>query len=90
MTSEEEAISAAEKEVEIALDKLGRLLGAEGVMAEWTSVVAYQAYNEEGQGTTQIVRLFPDNVPYHRSLGLLDYASTRMRMNIGRLDNDDD
>lgn len=88
--SEKEEMDAAHEEVGRAIEKLGRLLGAEGIVAEWTTVVAFQSYDEAGEGTTQIVRMFPDNVPYHRSLGLLDYALTRMRMNIGRLDSDDD
>lgn len=86
-----EELDAAHRELEAAIEKLSRLLGAEGVIAEWTAVVAFQSMGEErGDSTTQIIRLFPDDVPYHRSMGLLDYALTRMRFNIGRLDSDSD
>lgn len=90
MTTPEE-MEQAHRELEKAIENLARMLGAEGVIGEWTTVVAFQSFGSQpGEGTTQIVRLFPDDVPYHRSMGLLDYALTRMRSNIGRLDNDDD
>lgn len=87
----EQELEQAHRDLEKAIENLGRLLGAKGVMAEWTTVVSFQSFGEErGDSSTQIVRLFPDDIPYHRSMGLLDYALTRMRANIGRLDNDDD
>jgi len=87
----EEEMEQAHQDVSVAIEKLARLLGAEGVIGEWTTVVAFQSFGSgPGDSSTQIVRLFPDDVPYHRSMGLLDYALTRMRANIGRLDNDDD
>lgn len=87
----ESELEQAHQAVEKALENLARLLGAEGIMTEWTSVVSFQSFGEkQGDSSTQIVRLYPDDVPYHRSMGLLDYALTRMRANIGRLDNDDD
>lgn len=89
--TEQEEMDQAHRELEAAIEKLARMLGAEGVIGEWTTVVAFQTFGDEpGTGTTQIVRLFPDDVPYHRSMGLLDYALTRMRSSIGRLDSDND
>lgn len=89
MTTQEE-MDAAHNELGRAIENLARLLGAEGVMGEWTTVVAFQNYDaEDDSSSTQIVRLFPDDIPYHRSMGLLDYALTRMRTTIGRIDNDD-
>jgi len=87
----QEDLDQAHRELERAIENLSRLIGAEGVISEWTAVVSFQSFGaNRGEGTTQIIRLFPDDVPYHRSMGLLDYALTRMRHNIGRLDNDDD
>lgn len=83
-------LKAAQEELATSVEKVSRLLGAEGVIGEWTAVVSFQYFDKDGDSTTQIIRLFPDDVPYHRSLGLLDYALTRMRSNIGRLDNDPD
>lgn len=90
MTPQEE-LDKAHRDLEKAIESLSRLIGAEGVISEWTTVVSFQSFgSERGDSSTQIIRLFPDDVPYHRSMGLLDYALTRMRHNIGRLDNDDD
>lgn len=89
MTPEEE-MRAAQQELADSIEKYARLCGAEGVIGEWTTVVAFQTFGPEpDDSSTQIVRLFPDHVPYHRSLGLLEYAMTRMRHAIGRLDSDD-
>ncbi|MEU6520450.1 hypothetical protein ACFYOF_06170 [Streptomyces sp. NPDC007148] len=65
-----------------AIEETARLEGAEGVLTEWVVVFATQGYDDDGDGVTQIGTALPDgggHVPYHRLMGLLDYALTRCR-----------
>ena len=73
-----------------AIDEVARLEGSEGVLTEWVVIGALQRYDEDGDGITSIAMLLPDGggqVPYHRSMGLLDYALTRMRSDVARDDD---
>lgn len=81
-------LKAAYQRLEEAIDDVTRLEGADGVRTEWILVFATQHYDDDGDGLTQVGTVLPDSghVPYHRSMGLLDYALTRMRAEISRDD----
>ncbi len=53
------------------------------------TLTAQTRYDDDGDPTTAVGTLFRDgDVPYHRALGLLDYAATRMRAAITEDDDD--
>jgi hypothetical protein len=73
---------AAYRKLEEAIHEVARVEGFEGVLVEWVVVAASQRYDEDGGGITQVGTMLPDGggaVPYHRLMGLLDYALTRCR-----------
>lgn len=73
---------AAYRQLEEAIHAVADVEGFEGVLVEWVVVAASQRYDEDGDGITQVGTLLPDGggaVPYHRLMGLLDYALTRCR-----------
>lgn len=75
-----------------AVDEVVRLEGAEGVLTEWVLVTATQCFDEDGDGLTQIAITLPDGggqVPYHRVMGLLDYALTRYRAEVAEAERDE-
>lgn len=50
------------------------------VMSEYVVVAAGHRYDDEGESVTAISTLYRDgDVPVHRALGLLTYASTQLR-----------
>ncbi|MER7814566.1 hypothetical protein [Streptomyces sp. NPDC096153] len=78
-------LKAAYRRLEAAIREVAEEEGCEGVMTEWIVVTAHQRLDDEGDGVTQIGRLVPDGggtVPYHRTMGLLDYALTMARAEI--------
>lgn len=86
MTEEEKAAYARLGE---ALDEVARLEGAEGVLTEWIVVYSAQRYDEDGGAVTQVGTVVPGGggeTPYHRLMGLLDYALTRCRAEVSRDD----
>ena len=83
--SDSSELKAAYQRLEAAIDEVTRLEGFEGVLVEWVMVAASQRYDGDGDGITQVGVLLPDGggqVPYHRIMGLLDYALTRQRAEI--------
>ncbi|MBD9700628.1 hypothetical protein IHE56_00685 [Streptomyces sp. ID01-12c] len=73
---------AAYRKLEEAIREVTTLEGAQGVLTEWVVVFSTQRYGDDGDGVTQVGTLLPDgggDVPYHRMMGLLDYALTRCR-----------
>ena len=63
--------------------------GQAWILTEYVVLTAQTRYDDEGDPTTAVGTLFRDgDVPYHRALGLLDYAATRMRAAITE-DGDD-
>lgn len=82
-------LKAAYRRLEEAIDEVSGHEVFEGVRTEWVMVVASQQFDDDGDGITQVGTLLPDGggqVPYHRTLGLLDYALTRMRAEVARAD----
>lgn len=67
-----------------AIRDVSQLEGAEGVITEWVVVTAHQHYDDDGDTRVQIGQWMPDGdeVPYHRVMGLLDYALTLRRAQI--------
>lgn len=73
---------AAYQALEDAVDACARLEGAEdGVLTDWVAVYAVQSYGDDGGSPAYIGRLTPEGagIPYHRIMGLLDYALTKCR-----------
>jgi hypothetical protein len=70
--------------LEDAIEACARFEGASGVLTDWTAVYATQRYDGDGDTLSQIGRLTPGGtgVPYHRVMGLLDYALTRCRAEV--------
>ena len=57
------------------------------VLTEYVVVTAQHRFDDDGEGLTAVGALFRDSdVPIHRALGLLEYASTRMRHRIAQGD----
>ncbi|GAA0705441.1 hypothetical protein GCM10010193_70660 [Kitasatospora atroaurantiaca] len=75
---------AAYERLEAALHAVLEVEEFEGLPTEWVIVVACQRIDDEGRGVTQIGTLLPDgdSLPYHRLMGLLDFALTRCRAEI--------
>lgn len=86
--SDHPELKAAYQRLEAAIDVVTRLEGFEGVLVEWVIVAASQRYDDDGDGITQVGIVVPDSghVPYHRTMGLLDYALTRQRAEVARDD----
>ncbi|HMG62448.1 MAG TPA: hypothetical protein VK599_05825 [Streptosporangiaceae bacterium] len=79
--------TAVYQRLQDAIEACARIEGAEGVLTDWTAVYATQRYDDDGDALTQIGRLTPivgGGVPYHRVVGLLDYALTRCRAEVAR------
>lgn len=78
-------LKAAYERLAQSIEEVARLEGAEGVLTEWVIVFATQRFDSDGDGVTQVGITLPDgggNVPYHRVMGLLDYAITRYRADV--------
>lgn len=85
-------LKAAYQRLAEAIEETVRLEGAEGVLTEWVVVFSTQRYSEDGDGVTQVGTTLPDGggqVPYHRLMGLLDYALTRCRAVVASDDEDE-
>lgn len=85
MTTQPPDLKAAYERLAAAIEEVARLEDAEGVITEWVVVYATQRYDADGDGLTQIGTLVPGgggDLPYHRLMGLLDYALTRCRHEI--------
>lgn len=67
-----------------AVREVSTLEGARGVLIEWVVVTAHQSYDDNGQPSVQIGQWMPDGgeIPFHRVMGLLDYALTLRRHQI--------
>lgn len=54
------------------------------MLTEWVVVTAHQSYDDNGQPSVQIGQWMPDGgeIPFHRVMGLLDYALTLRRHQI--------
>lgn len=78
-------LKAAYQQLEKSIGEVARLEGAQGVLLEWVVVTAHQRYDDDGDPQVQIGQWMPDgmDVPYHRVMGLLDYALTLRRHEIG-------
>lgn len=77
-----DAIHDAYQRLEDAITEVAAFEGALGIATEWIVVAAFQRY-EGDDHRTQILRLLPpSDVPYHRVMGLLDYATTLYRHEI--------
>lgn len=80
---------AAYRRLEEAIEEVCRLEEFEGVPIEWLVIAASQRFDGD-DSFTQVGTLVPDGggrVPFHRLLGLVDYAHARYRAEVM---NDDD
>jgi hypothetical protein len=74
-----------------AVEEVVRLEGAQGVLTEWVLVTSTQRYDQDGDGLTQVGITLPNGggqVPFHRVMGLLDYALTRYRAEVADAEGD--
>lgn len=79
------AKAAAYQRLDDAIQEVSRAEDYEGIPLEWVVVAAYQRFDDDGVSFTPIGRLVPDGgnrVPFHRILGLLDYAHTHARAEV--------
>lgn len=77
----------AYQRLEAAIADVARIEGAEGFLLEWVVVTAHQHYGDDGDPRVQIGQWVPgggDHVPYHRLMGLLDYALTLRRAEVAK------
>jgi hypothetical protein len=80
---------AAYERLAQAIEEVARNEGTQGVLTEWVVVFAAQRFDDVGDGLTQVGITLPDGggqVPYHRVMGLLDYALTRYRAEVAEAD----
>jgi hypothetical protein len=80
---------AAYERLAQAIEEVARNEGTLGVLTEWVVVFAAQRFDDDGDGLTQVGITLPDGggqVPYHRVMGLLDYALTRYRAEVAEAD----
>jgi hypothetical protein len=80
---------AAYERLAQAIEEVARNEGTQGVLTEWVVVFAAQRFDDDGDGLTQVGITLPDGggqVPYHRVMGLLDYALTRYRAEVAEAD----
>lgn len=87
MNAADDERHAVYQRLEEAVEACARFEGAEGVLTDWTAVYATQRYDDDGDSLTQIGRLTQaanGGAPYHRVMGLLDYALTRCRAEVAR------
>lgn len=57
------------------------------VLAEYVVVTSQHRFDDDGDPCTAVgVLMRDDDVPVHRALGLVEYASTRLRRRIGQGD----
>ena len=85
-------LKAAYERLAHSIEEVARLEGAEGVLTEWVVVSATQRFDDDGVGVTQVGITLPDGggqVPYHRVMGLLDYALTRYRADVAEAERDE-
>ncbi|SBT64235.1 hypothetical protein GA0070622_1205 [Micromonospora sediminicola] len=60
------------------------------ILTEYVVVTSQQRFDEEGNGITAVGCINRDSdVPFHRILGLLEYAGTRTRRRIATDDEED-
>lgn len=80
-----DALKSAYEELEAAIKKVAALEtdGPPAVLIEWVVLTASSHYEEDG-GWTRSQMLIPEDqdIPHYRILGLLEFASTRVRKDI--------
>lgn len=80
-------LHTAHRKLERCIAEVARLEGhtrglPDAVVTEWVTVAACHSYDADGDTVAQVVTLLPSSnggTPYHRLMGLLDYALTRCR-----------
>lgn len=80
----QDKLAEAYRQLAAAIREVSMLEGAKGILTDWIVVSAHQYYSDEGKARTQIGQWLPDGeeLPYHRVMGLLDYAITLRRHEI--------
>lgn len=88
--SQEAELKAAYADLVSQIEKIAYLEGQKGIIVDWTVLVATQDFDEEGVGVTAVGYLLPPDrsMPWHRVLGLIDFAKTMIRKEILTPDDD--
>ena len=79
-----------DQQLEDAIRNRLAVLGADdGLLTDWIVIAAVQNLDEDGDCITQVSTVFPDGtMPYHRIVGLIEYARIRYQAKIARHDPD--
>lgn len=78
-------LKSAYEDLEAAIKKVAALEtdGPPAVLVEWVVLTASTHYKEDGAWTRSQMLIPDDNdIPHYRILGLLEFASTRLRKDI--------
>jgi hypothetical protein len=78
----------AYKRLDEALREVCRLDGWEGLLTDWVVVAACQSFDANGHSITDVGQVLPGgggDIPNYRIQGLLDYALTGYRAQVGYL-----
>lgn len=77
---EQQASAGPEEGVELSLMNLLKHHGAgEGLLVDWTIVTAQHVAEDDGSSSTALGLWTPETQPIHRTMGLIEYAATRLR-----------
>lgn len=81
----------ADATFEAAIVELLKAYGsADGPLMEWVLVTSTHHLDDDGSTSTSVGQWVAPGQPLHRSLGLLDYSTTRLRAHIaGNADTED-
>lgn len=94
MSGQSPEVKAAYEALDAAIRDVVRLEEWEGLVTDRVVVAANQFFDNDGRGMTDVGQLLPDGgntIPHYRVLGLLDYAATAFRSEIGYVpDKDED
>ncbi|QKY78546.1 hypothetical protein SEA_DRYAD_8 [Streptomyces phage Dryad] len=95
MPALEPELKQAYRELEVAIDRVLRIRGVEGILTEYVTLCGVQNIDDEGDTTGSVMMVLPmgGGLPYHRVMGLLDYTHTVLRAEVARNEmgtNDDD
>lgn len=73
---------AADKNLEEAIDLVGKAYGEEGLLMEWVVVTANHTTDSFGKTYTSVDWFCSDDLPYYRTQGLLGFTLDRIKDHI--------
>jgi hypothetical protein len=72
--------------LERAIQDVLRVREVEGLLVEYVTVCSVQRFDEDGDPLSSVMMLLPNGsgAPYHRIMGLVEYAQIVMRAEVAR------